>query len=209
MTILNDIQLAELIVNHQMIEPFELSMVRELCFDPNSENGIRWDDSPRRVISHGLGSFGYDITLSPKDFRIFKHIPGTVIDPKNFNPDNLEIVRLQSDKSGSFFIIPSHSYGLGVSRERVKMPKNVTAVCLGKSTYARVGLICNTTPIEAAWEGHITLEISNSSGADCRVYANEGICQLLFFEGEPCETTYADRKGKYQGQSESVTLARV
>jgi len=202
MAILNDTQIAELIVNHGMIEPFELSMVREL-------NGIRWDDPPRKIISYGLGSYGYDIRLSPKDFRIFKHIPGTVIDPKNFNPDNLEIVRLQSDKSGDFFIIPAHSYGLGVSRERVKMPPNVTAICLGKSTYARTALICNTTPIEPAWQGHITLEISNSSGADCRVYANEGICQLLFFEGEPCETTYADREGKYQDQPESIILARV
>jgi len=209
MAILNDIQLAELIVNHQMIEPFELSMVRELCFDPNSENGIRWDDAPRKIISYGLGSYGYDIRLSSKEFQIFKHIPGTIVNPKNFNPDNLESAAIQSDEYGFFFIIPAHSYGLGVSRERVTMPPNVTAICLGKSTYARTGLICNTTPIEAAWQGHITLEISNSSGADCRVYADEGICQLLFFEGEPCETTYADRKGKYQGQSESVTLARV
>jgi len=201
MAILNDTQLEKLIVNHQMIEPYRLSMVREI--------GCNSDTASLKIVSHGLGSYGYDITLSSKEFKIFRHIPGTIVNPKNFNPDNLESAAIQSDEYGFFFIIPAHSYGLGVSRERVKMPPNVTAICLGKSTYARTGLICNTTPIEAAWEGHITLEISNSSGADCRVYADEGICQLLFFEGEPCETTYADRKGKYQGQSESVTLARV
>jgi dCTP deaminase len=96
-----------------------------------------------------------------------------------------------------------------VALERLRVPPTITVICLGKSTYARLGIIVNTTPAEAAWEGHLTLEFSNSSGADCRVYAEEGICQLLFFEGEPCDTTYQDRAGKYQGQQERVTLARV
>ena len=98
---------------------------------------------------------------------------------------------------------------LGVALEKMKVPPNITVICLGKSTYARLGIIVNTTPAEASWEGHLTLEFSNSSGADCRIYADEGICQLLFFEGDPCETTYSDRQGKYQHQQEKVTLAKV
>ena len=116
---------------------------------------------------------------------------------------------IHKDKDGNYFILPAHSYGLGVALEKMKVPPNITVICLGKSTYARLGIIVNTTPAEASWEGHLTLEFSNSSGADCRIYANEGICQLLFFEGDPCETTYRDRKGKYQNQPEKVTLAKI
>lgn len=174
-----------------MISPFEPTLIRN------------------NVLSYGLSSYGYDIRLSPKEFLIFKHIPGTVVNPKNFNLENLESVPLHSDRYGDFFIIPAHSYGLGVALERLQMPPNVTAICLGKSTYARVGLIANITPVEAGWNGNLTLEFSNSSSADCRIYANEGIAQLLFFEGEPCLTTYGDRQGKYQNQSESVTLAKI
>lgn len=163
----------------------------------------------RKVISYGLSSYGYDIRLSPSDFRIFRHIPGKVVDPKNFNPDNLEQAKLYHDETGDYFILPSHSYGLGVALERLHIPSNVTVICIGKSTYARTGLICNLTPAEAGWKGYLTLEISNSSGADCKVYANEGIAQLLFFEGEPCLTSYEDRKGKYQDQLHQVTLPIV
>lgn len=163
----------------------------------------------RKVISYGLSSYGYDIRLSPSDFRIFRHIPGKVVDPKNFNPDNLEQAKLYHDETGDYFILPSHSYGLGVALERLHIPSNVTVICIGKSTYARTGLICNLTPIESGWRGYLTLEISNSSGADCKVYANEGIAQLLFFEGEPCLTSYEDRKGKYQDQLHQVTLPIV
>ncbi len=131
------------------------------------------------------------------------------MNPKKFNPDNLEKTKLQKDKDGDFFILPAHSYGLGVALERMKVPENITVICLGKSTYARLGIIVNTTPAEAGWEGHLTLEFSNSSGADCRIYANEGICQILFFEGDPCATTYNDRQGKYQNQPEKVTLAKI
>ncbi len=161
------------------------------------------------ALSYGCSSYGYDLRLSPWDFRTFRHIPGTVMDPKNFNPKNLDSVALQQDLHGRFFVLPAHSYALGVAMERLKMPNNVTAICVGKSTYARMGIIVNVTPAEAGWEGHLTLEFSNSSGADCRIYANEGICQLLFFEGEPCKTTYQDRKGKYQDQAELVTLPKV
>lgn len=160
------------------------------------------------AISYGVSSYGYDIRLSPDEFWIFKHVPGTVVDPKNFDQGNLERAELHSDRNGEFFIIPAHSYGLGVSIERFQMPPTVTAICMGKSTYARTGIIVNITPLEAGWRGYLTLEISNASSADCRVYANEGIAQLLFLEGEPCTTSYADRKGKYNDQV-GVTLARM
>ena len=161
------------------------------------------------VISYGLSSYGYDIRLSPSDFRIFRHVPGTVVDPKQFSPRNLEQAKLHRDAHGKFFILPAHSYGLGVALEKLDIPDNITAVCIGKSTYARVGCIANITPVEAGWKGYLTLEFSNSSHADCRIYANEGVVQLLFFEGEPCLTTYATRSGKYQDQKPEVTLPRV
>lgn len=159
------------------------------------------------VISYGLSSFGYDIRLSPNDFRIFRHVPGTVINPKRFNPRNLESMELQTDKYGSYFVLPAHSYALGVAVEYLDVPDNVTVLCLGKSTYARCGVIANLTPAEAGWRGHLTLEFSNSSSADCRLYANEGVVQLLFFEGDSCDVSYEKRNGKYQNQSEQVTTA--
>jgi dCTP deaminase len=181
--------------NQGMIQPFHPELIR------------RVDNNP--VISYGLSSYGYDLRLSPNDFQIFRHIPGTVVDPKRFSPENLEPAKLHKDESGEFFILPAHSYGLGVALERIDVPDNVTVICIGKSTYARIGLIANLTPAEAGWRGHLTLEFSNSSSADCRVYANEGIVQLLFFEGDRCAVSYETRKGKYQDQSEQVTLARI
>ncbi len=178
-----------------MIKPFEPHLVRHV------------DGIP--VISYGLGSFGYDVRLSPVEFRIFRHIPGTVVDPKRFNPDNLEPSLLKQDDTGSYFILPAHSYGLGVALEHLEIPDYITVICMGKSTYARCGIIANITPGEASWRGHLTLEFSNSSSADCRIYANEGVVQLLFLEGEPCSVSYDDRRGKYQDQREAVTLARV
>lgn len=371
-----------------LISPFEPSLIRKHKGDT---------DLPfRPVISYGLSSYGYDIRLSPAEFRIFRHIPGTVVDPKNFNPENLEPTKLQTDANGSYFILPAHSYGLGVAFEKLVVPDNITVVCIGKSTYARCfrgdtrvalldgtsptleemaersqdgekfwgysiaqhgriivtlldspryigrdsllkvtldndqsifctpdhlfltrngrmveahtlrpqdslmplyrqlargyemvyqplnghlypthrlsdewnlqygiyqnipnthrhhnqriknhkvvsvkdvpgihdvycltvpeagnfaleagvfvhncGIIANLTPAEAAWRGHLTLEFSNSSSADCRIYANEGVVQLLFLEGEPCAISYEARQGKYQDQSEVVTLAKV
>ena len=182
-----------------MISPFQSNLVRHL--EP--------DNQKMPVLSYGCSSYGYDLRLSSKEFLIFRHIPGTVMNPKRFNPDNLEKTILHHDDDGDFFILPAHSYGLGVALEKMKVPENITVICIGKSTYARLGIIVNTTPAEAGWEGHLTLEFSNSSGADCRIYANEGICQLLFFEGDPCATTYEDRRGKYQNQPEKVTLAKI
>ncbi len=182
-----------------MIEPFEPKLVRSVV--NSSGNTIP-------VLSYGVSSYGYDIRLSNSEFLIFKHIPGTVINPKKFNPQNLEPVPLHKDEDGEFFIIPAHSYGLGVALEKLCIPPNITVVCVGKSSYARCGLIVNTTPGEASWQGHLTLEFSNASSADCRVYT-EGIAQLLFIEGEPCQTTYSERKGKYQNQPQRVTLPIV
>lgn len=182
-----------------MIAPFEPALVRRM--------DLQETNVP--VISYGLSSFGYDIRLSPKEFRIFRHIPGTVIDPKHFNPDNLEPSQLRTDKNGSYFILPAHSYGLGVALERLAIPNNITTICIGKSTYARCGIIANLTPAEAGWRGYLTLEFSNSSSADCRIYANEGVVQLLFLEGDPCQVSYETRRGKYQDQAEMVTLAKV
>lgn len=194
-----------------MIAPFEPNLIKSILVSgvPCWGGISSMCQTSRKVISYGTSSYGYDLRLSPKDFRIFRHIPGTVIDPKNFNPENLESVELHSDSQGDFFILPAHSYGLGVALERLAVPDNVTVICIGKSTYARAGLIANCTPAESGWVGHLTLEFSNSSSADCRIYANEGVVQLLFFEGEPCAVTYEDRNGKYQNQPESVVMARV
>jgi dCTP deaminase len=199
----NDRWIKERCYFDQMIVPYTPGMVRAI---PNPEFG---GNPVRKVLSFGRGSYGYDLCLSPTEFLIFRHVPGTVMNPKRFNPANLEPAELHSDDDGDFYILPAHTYGLGVSLEHINMPPNVTGLCIGKSTYARLGIIANMTPVEAGWSGHLTLEFSNSSGADCRIYANEGICQLLFFEGEPCETTYQDRSGKYQNQPESVTPAKV
>ena len=194
----NDIWITEQ-ASKGMLNPFQPKLVRHL--DP--------DRKKQAVLSYGCSSYGYDLRLSPKEFLIFRHVPGTVMNPKNFNPKNLEQTPINQDKDGEYFILPAHSYGLGVALEKMKVPENITVICLGKSTYARLGIIVNTTPAEAGWEGHLTLEFSNSSGADCRIYAKEGICQILFFEGDPCATTYNDRNGKYQNQLEEVTLAKI
>ncbi|MEH2183214.1 dCTP deaminase [Nostoc sp.] len=184
-----------------LISPFEPSLIRKVQKDESV--------AVKHVISYGLSSYGYDIRLSSAEFRIFRHIPGTVVDPKSFNPQNLEPTALHTDANGSYFILPAHSYGLGVALEKLEVPNNITVICIGKSTYARCGIIANLTPAEAAWRGHLTLEFSNSSSADCRIYANEGVVQLLFLEGEPCAISYEARQGKYQDQLEIVTLARV
>jgi dCTP deaminase len=193
--ILNDTQITRH-AERGMISPFEPRLVRRLV-----------DGSD--VLSFGLSSFGYDLRLSPHEFKVFRHIPGTVVDPKNFQLRNLEDVALESDASGRYFILPARSYGLGVAVEKLSLPADVTAICVGKSTYARCGIIANVTPAEAGWSGHLTLEFSNSAAADCRIYAGEGIVQMLFFQGEPCATSYRKRTGKYQGQKQRITLPKV
>lgn len=179
-----------------MIKPFESKLIRKI-------------DDGTRVLSYGLSSYGYDLRLSDHHFKIFRHVPGTVLDPKAFNPRNLESAPLQKDRLGAYFILPARSYGLGVAVEQLKLPANVTAICVGKSTYARCGIIANVTPAEAGWTGHLTLEFSNSSAADCRIYANEGVVQMLFFSGEECGVSYQKRRGKYQNQRRQITLPKV
>jgi dCTP deaminase len=190
-----------------MISPFEPGKIRRI--DTVTEHRYRdkvtfCSDVP--AISYGTSSYGYDFTLSANDFRIFRHVPGLIVDPKDFDQCCLVAAEPECDVMGKYFILPRHSYALGFLNEKQKLPPNVTALYIGKSTYARCGIIVNTTPGEAGWEGHLTVEISNSSGADVRIYADEGICQGLFFEGAPCGKPYGD--GKYQGQAAGVTVAR-
>ncbi|MBI4033994.1 MAG: dCTP deaminase [Candidatus Brennerbacteria bacterium] len=159
-----------------MIAPFEEKLVRE------------------GVVSYGLSSFGYDVRLAD-EFKVFTNVYSAIVDPKNF--DSRSFIEVK----GSHCLIPPNSFILSRSYEYIKMPKNIFAICLGKSTYARCGLIVNVTPLEPGWEGHITMEISNTTPLPAKVYANEGIAQLIFLEGhEPPEVTYDSRKGKYQGQ---------
>jgi dCTP deaminase len=189
--ILNDTHITRL-ARRGMIRPFTSKLVRRVA--------------NRLVLSYGLCSFGYDLRLSPREFKIFRHVPGKVVDPKDFSPASLEPAELHRDAHGRFFILPGHSYGLGVAIEQLHLPDNVSALCVGKSTYARCGIIANVTPAEAGWQGHLTLEFSNSSAADCRIYAGEGIVQMVFFQGEACATSYSQRAGKYQQQTQRITL---
>ena len=159
-----------------MIKPFEDRQVR------------------RGTISYGLSSYGYDIRIAD-EFKIFTNINTTIVDPKAFDP------RSFVDYQGPVCIVPPNSFVLGRSVEYFKIPRNVLTLCVGKSTYARCGIITNVTPFEPEWEGFVTLEISNTTPLPAKIYANEGIAQVLFFESdEACQTSYADRQGKYQGQ---------
>jgi dCTP deaminase len=182
--------------NNGMIVPFSPSLINK-------------NDKEQKIISYGTTSFGYDLRLSPKDFRIFKNEPEAIVDSKNFNPNILTSLELQSDESGEYFIMPPLSYGLGVAIETLKIPRNILVICVGKSSLARVGIIANVTPAEPEWEGKLTLEFKNSLNNQVKIYANEGVLQILFLEGQSCEISYKDRNGKYQNQTEEVTLVRV
>lgn len=169
---------------HKMIEPFV-------------DHQVRHD-----VISYGLSSYGYDIRVTD-EFKIFTNVHSAVVDPKNFNSESF------IDFKGDICVIPPNSFVLARTIEYFRIPRNVMTICLGKSTYARCGLIVNVTPFEPEWEGYVTLEISNTTPLPARIYANEGIAQVVFLEGdEECEISYADRKGKYQRQ-ESIVLPRI
>ncbi|MCJ7700009.1 MAG: dCTP deaminase [Anaerolineales bacterium] len=171
-------------IEERMIEPFEPGQVR---------NG---------VISYGVSSYGYDIRVAD-EFKIFTNVYSVVVDPKNFDPQSMV------DFKGEICVIPPNSFALARTVEYFRIPKDVLTICVGKSTYARCGIIVNVTPFEPAWEGFVTLEISNTTPLPARIYSNEGIAQVLFFQGdEPCETTYADRKGKYQYQ-QSIVLPKL
>ncbi len=173
---------------HGMIEPFESGQIRD------SEQG--------RVISYGTSSYGYDVRCSD-EFKIFTNINSAIVDPKNF--DSNSFVDIKSDVC----IIPPNSFALARTVEFFRIPRDVLTICLGKSTYARCGIIVNVTPLEPEWEGHVTLEFSNTTTLPAKIYANEGVAQMLFFSGdEVCETSYKDRGGKYQGQT-GVTLPKA
>jgi len=155
-----------------------------------------------RLISYGLSSYGYDVR-SADEFKIFTNIKAAIVDPKNFNPDSFV------DIKSEICIIPPNSFVLARTVEYFKIPRNVLVICLGKSTYARCGIIVNVTPLEPEWEGHITLEFSNTTSLPAKIYANEGVAQLIFLEAsEECEVSYKDRNGKYQGQR-GVTLPKT
>ncbi len=169
--------------------------------EPFAEGQVRSDDG-RKIVSYGTSSYGYDVRCAP-EFKIFTNINSTIVDPKNFDPKNFV------DFEGEVCIVPPNSFALARTVEYFRIPRNVLTVCLGKSTYARCGLIVNVTPLEPEWEGHVTLEFSNTTPLPARIYANEGVAQMLFFESdEVCETSYKDRGGKYQGQR-GVTLPRT
>ncbi len=171
-----------------MIEPFEEGLVREV--------------DGRRVISYGCSSYGYDLRVAP-EFKVFTNIYNTVVDPKNF--DDKSFVDMHTDVC----IVPPNSFALARSVEYFRIPRNVVTMCIGKSTYARCGIIVNVTPFEPEWEGHVTLEISNTTPLPAKIYAGEGLAQVLFFEGhEICEVSYKDRGGKYQGQK-GITIPRM
>jgi len=157
------------------------------------------------AVSFGLSSYGYDIRLSSKDFRIFQP-RGTVVDPKDLEAGIFKQAGASTNDTGTFFLLPANSYALGVSVEEFNMPENALGICMGKSTYARCGLITNMTPVEPGWRGHLTLEFFNASPNPIKVYANEGIAQVLLFEGAPCRESYG--VGKYQDQKHEVTIAR-
>jgi dCTP deaminase len=183
---------------------------------PFSPELVRTTESGHRALSYGLSSYGYDIRLSDKEFYTFTPLRAAntehhaIIDPKDFNPAHLTRAPLHHDpERGSYFVMPALSYGLGVALEKLNLPEDITALFIGKSSYARCGLIANLTPGEAGWRGHLTLEFSNSASCPCRVYANEGIVQALFFRGEPCNTSYQTRAGKYQDQPHGVITARL
>ena len=178
-----------------MITPFQDRLI-------NKENDVP-------ILSYGLSSYGYDIRLSPSQCLLFGGVSHGMCDAKNLDPEILKETELHEDKRGKYFIIPPYGYCLGVAVERLALPRDVTVVAVGKSTYARAGIMANITPAEAGWEGHLTLEISNCTSLFNKIYANEGICQLLFYQGNPCDVSYQERKGKYQNQPLEVILAKA
>jgi dCTP deaminase len=184
MSILPDHEIRRLSLEQNMISPFVESQKRD------------------GIVSYGLSSFGYDARVAP-EFKIFHNIDSAIVDPKNFSLDSFV------ERTTDVCIIPPNSFALARTVEYFKIPRDVLVICLGKSTYARCGIIVNVTPLEPEWEGHVTLEFSNTTPLPAKIYANEGVCQFLFFKGNsPCEVSYADRSGKYMGQT-GVTLPRI
>jgi dCTP deaminase len=187
MTIKADNWIIKMATQHGMIEPFESGQVKQ--------NG------QGTSISYGTSSYGYDVRCA-NEFKIFTNINSTIVDPKDFDHGNFV------DFTGDVCIIPPNSFALARTIEYFRIPRNVLTICLGKSTYARCGIIVNVTPLEPEWEGHVTLEFSNTTPLPAKIYANEGVAQMLFFESdENCSVSYKDRQGKYQGQR-GITLPK-
>jgi dCTP deaminase len=185
MSVKSDSWIRRMALEKKMIEPFVESQVR---------NG---------VISYGVSSYGYDIRVG-NQFKVFTNVHNTVVDPKAFDPKSFVNITTED-----FVVIPPNSFALAQTVEYFRIPRNIITVCVGKSTYARCGIIVNVTPFEPEWEGFVTLEISNTTPLPARIYANEGIAQVLFLESdEVCEVSYADKKGKYQKQT-AITLPRL
>ncbi len=188
MSIKSDKWIKKMAMEQEMIAPFEAGQVR------HNEEG--------KIVSFGTSSYGYDVRCA-NEFKIFTNINSTIVDPKDFDHNNF------IDFVGDVCIIPPNSFALARTVEYFKIPRDTLVVCLGKSTYARCGIIVNVTPLEPEWEGHVTLEFSNTTPLPAKIYANEGVAQMLFYQSdEVCETSYKDRGGKYQGQR-GVTLPRT
>ena len=192
MSIKSDRWITRMAKERGMIEPFVEGQIREV------------DAQGRKVISYGVSSYGYDMRVAP-EFKIFTNALSAIVDPKAFDPKSF--VEFQGDVC----IVPPNSFALARSVEYFRIPREVLTICVGKSTYARCGIITNVTPFEPEWEGHVTLEISNTTPLPAKIYANEGICQVLFYEADAddvCAVSYKDKKGKYQAQT-GVTLPRL
>ena len=184
MSIKSDTWIKRMTIEHKLIEPFVDDQVRS------------------GVVSYGLSSYGYDIRVAD-EFKVFTNIYNTVVDPKNF--DSKSFVDIKAEVC----IIPPNSFALARTVEYFRIPRDILTICLGKSTYARCGIIVNVTPFEPEWEGHVTIEISNTTPLPAKIYSNEGIAQVLFFQGDgPCAVSYKDKKGKYQAQR-GVTLPKI
>ncbi len=189
MSVCSDKWIRRMALNHGMIEPFVDGQVKK------AEDG-------GRVISYGLSSYGYDLRVS-REFKVFTNIFNTVVDPKNFDPKSF--VDIETD----ICIVPPNSFALARSVEYFRIPREALTICVGKSTYARCGIIVNVTPFEPEWEGHVTLEISNTTPLPAKIYANEGLAQVVFYLADDvCETSYADRGGKYMKQT-GITIPRM
>lgn len=186
MSIKNDRWIRRMAQEHGMIEPFAAQLINR-------------NDEDARIVSYGTSSYGYDVRCAP-EFKVFTNINSAIVDPKSFDPNGF--VDIESDVC----IIPPNSFALARTVEYFRIPRDVLTICLGKSTYARCGIIVNVTPLEPEWEGHVTLEFSNTTTLPAKIYAHEGVAQMLFLQSdEACETSYKDRGGKYQGQR-GVTL---
>lgn len=186
MSILSDKSIEQMVADHSMIEPFVSEQKR-------------FDNSGKKIISYGLSSYGYDARVAG-EFKIFTNVDSAIVDPKNFDPQSFV------DREGDVCIIPPNSFVLARTVEYFRIPRDVLVICVGKSTYARCGIIVNVTPLEPEWEGHVTLEFSNTTPLPAKIYAGEGACQFLFLKGDKvCGNSYSDKSGKYMGQK-GVTL---